>query len=129
MSFSQQIPDDLDKFGARSGLFEQGDISIEVGRDALSGRGFTPGPDVLSIAGSVREKSVGPADPLLGGDLSFELGLGGEGPGNDDFDFNFENLDNDVAVIAPAAEEGGRGNFDFNDDYGPMEMDLNVYVY
>ena len=128
LSFSQQLPDDLDKLGSRSGLFEQGDVSFEVGRDAQTGRGFTPGPDALSIAGSFREKSVGPADPLLAGDLSFELGLGGEGPGNNDFGLNFENLETEAPLIAPAAERVDGGDFEFNDDYGPVDMDFKMFV-
>lgn len=128
LSFSQPIPDDLDQLGLNTsrnfGLnrIDQ-DMSIEVGRDAVTGREFTPGLDVLSVAGSVREKSVGPTDPLLGGDLSFELGLGGDPQFNEDFDFTFDNLD----ALAPAAEEPIKttkidfGGADFNDDYGPID--------
>lgn len=96
LSFSQQIPDDLDQSGARGSMIgSERDITMEVGRDAYTGREFTPGLDVLSVAGSVREKSVGPGnDPLMMNNPSFELGL------NDanelDFNFDMPNMDFDM---------------------------------
>jgi hypothetical protein len=123
LSFTQAFPDDMDQIGLNLsrtiGLNSRDqDISMEVGRDAIGAREFTPGPDALSVAGSVREKSVGPNDPLLGEDISFELGLENDALNNNNFDFT--NLDEKQLAQNNLTEEG---MINFDDDYGqgPLE--------
>jgi hypothetical protein len=110
LSFSQSVPEDID---GRSDVFDR-ELSVEVGRDQMLAREFTPGLDDNSL----REKSVGPEDPLLNDDPAFNLAVGNDDALN--FDFDLPPMDFDAPF-----------NPDFHDfDDVPMpDFEIPLYCF
>ncbi|KAJ3305976.1 sister chromatid cohesion protein 1 [Kappamyces sp. JEL0829] len=122
LSFSQQLAERLDE---NLDL----DFSVEVGRDPMLGREFTPGFDTSSV----REKSVALEDPLLGNDPSFDLGVGNDMAGELNFDADLGPMDFDLGPDpADPARDFQMAPMDFDttakDADMPLKDDSGTFV-